>query len=465
MFRTLRTRLILSHVLPILLVIPLIWISLLYILENRFLLPVVYNALEEDATLLAEIVRLQPGLWENPIGAQALVESAGPFLGGRATLILPDGRLLASSDPADAALQGQQVELPDFKLVQQGQVSRLQSGPSAEVFVPILAGNGRLLGIVRLSTHVVTVSEQIFQLRYLIGAVFVFGIATGVIIAGILALQIDRPVQHVTEAIHNLAEGDFRQPIPVEGPEEIQTLAGAVNSLTTRLQNLEQARRQLLANLVHELGRPLGALRAATQALLKGAAQDPQLAHDLLTGMDAETARLQRLLDDLAELYDQVLGTLELNRRAIALSEWLPVELLPWQSAASAKSLQWQVEIPENLPPIQADPDRLSQALGNLVSNALKFTPAGGTVSVRAGRGTGEIWVEVSDTGQGIPAGEMEKIFLPFFRGDQGRRIVQGMGLGLTIARDILNAHRGRIEVESTPEKGSRFRMVLPVST
>lgn len=462
MFRTLRTRLIFSHVLPILLVIPLIWISLLYVLENRFLLPVVYNALEEDATLLAEIVRLQPELWQNPTGAQALVESAGPFLGGRATLILPDGRLLASSDPADSALQGQQVELPDFNL---GEVARLQNGPSAEVFVPILADDGRLLGIVRLSTHVITVSEQIFQLRYLIGAVFVFGIAMGVMIAGILALQIDRPVQQVTEAIHNLAEGDFRQPIPVEGPEEIRTLAGAVNSLTARLQSLEQARRQLLANLVHELGRPLGALRAATQALLKGADQDPQLAHDLLTGMDGETARLQRLLDDLAELYDQVLGTLELNRRTIALSEWLPVELLPWQSAASAKSLHWQVEIPDNLPSLQADPDRLSQALGNLVSNALKFTSAGGTVSVRAGQGTGEVWVDVSDTGPGIPTGELEKIFIPFFRGDQGRRIVQGMGLGLTIARDILNAHRGRIEVESTPDKGSRFRMVLPAST
>lgn len=464
MFRTLRNRLILSHVLPVLLIIPLIGIALLYVLENRFLLPVVYNALEEDATLLAEIVRIQPELWNNPLGAQALVESAGPFLGGRATLILPDGRLLASSDPADSALRGQQVDLPNFSLVQQGQIARLRNGPSAEVFVPILSDNGQLLGIVRLTTQVVTVSEQIFQMRYLIIAVFLFGIASGVIFAGLLALQIDRPIHHVAEAIQNLAEGDFRTPLAVEGPEEIRTLSHAVNTLTTRLLSLEQARRQLLANLVHELGRPLGALRAATQALLKGATQDPQLTTDLLTGMDGEAARLQRLLDDLAELYDQVLGTLELNRRTLFLSEWLPGELLSWQTAAQAKALSWQVEIPPDLPHIQADPDRLSQALGNLVSNALKFTPEGGTVTIRAGRNTSNVWVEVADTGPGIPPAEFEKIFTPFFRGGHGRRIVQGMGLGLTIARDILIAHQGKIEVASELEKGSCFKMILPIS-
>ena len=162
MLRTLRNRLILSHVLPILLIIPLMGITLLYVLENRFLLPVVYNALEEDATLLAEIARTQPDLWGNPLGAQVLVESAGPFLGGRATLILPDGRLLASSDPADAALQGQKVELPNFNLVQQGQIARLQNGPSAAVFVPVLAENGHLVGIVQpyLDTSVLNVTRK-----------------------------------------------------------------------------------------------------------------------------------------------------------------------------------------------------------------------------------------------------------------------------------------------------------------
>jgi len=465
MLRTLRNRLVLSHVLPILLIIPLMGIALLYVLENRFLLPVVYNALEEDATLLAEIVSTQPNLWGNPSGAQVLVESAGPFLGGRATLILPDGRLLASSDPADAALQGQKVELPNFNLVQQGQIARLQNGPSAAVFVPVLARNGQLLGIVRLTTHVVTVSDQIFQIRYLIGAVFVIGVTAGVAFAWILAIQIDRPVQRATKAIRDLAQGDLRNQIPVEGPEEIRTLAEAVNALMTKLQSLEQARRQLLANLVHELGRPLGALRSATQALLKGASEDPHLTTDLLTGMDGETARLQRLLDDLAEHYDQVLGTLELNRRPITLNEWLPMELLPWKTAAQAKKLHWQAEIPGQLPTVQADPDRLSQALGNLVSNAIKFTPAGGTVTVWAGSETSDVWVEVSDTGPGIPPEEVEQIFSPFFRGGQGRRIVQGMGLGLTIARDILDAHGGRIEVKSVLDEGSRFRMVLPFSS
>jgi signal transduction histidine kinase len=183
----------------------------------------------------------------------------------------------------------------------------------------------------------------------------------------------------------------------------------------------EENRRQLLANLVHELGRPLGALRSAIHALSGGADRDEELRRELLAGMDDELQRLQRLLDDLAELHERVLGSLELNRRPTALGEWLPQALIPWQKAAQEKGLRWQTDIPPDLPTVLVDPDRLGQALGNLLSNAVKYTPAGGAASTGAGVEDDAIWVRVEDTGPGIAPEDLELIFTPFYRAARPR--------------------------------------------
>ncbi len=232
-----------------------------------------------------------------------------------------------------------------------------------------------------------------------------------------------------------------------------------------RLHNLEQARRQLLANLVHEIGRPLGAFRSGLQALRRGAKDDPELSDELLEGMEGEVTLLQNLLEDLSHLHGQVLGPLELERKAVALSEWLPKVIRPWQEVAQEKRLHWEASIPRDLPVIQADPVRLDQVIGNLASNAIKYTPVGGEIAISAGADReGMVWVQVSDTGPGVPFEEQEKIFEPFYRGDQNRRIKQGLGLGLSIARDLASAHGGRIELDSTPGLGSQFTILLPVN-
>ena len=214
--------------------------------------------------------------------------------------------------------------------------------------------------------------------------------------------------------------------------------------------------------MVHELGRPLGALRSAIQALAGGAGQDPQLLADLTAGMDDEAARLQNLLDDLAHLHEQVLGTLELDYKPLLMSEWLPKVIRPWQEAARDKHLSWNTDITANLPEISADPMRLASAVENLVSNAIKYTQPGGSVVVKAGVDGEELWITVQDTGSGIAPDEQEKVFEPFYRGNQGRRFKQGMGLGLSIAHDLVEAHGGWISLESQPGNGSRFTIHLP---
>jgi signal transduction histidine kinase len=245
----------------------------------------------------------------------------------------------------------------------------------------------------------------------------------------------------------------------------MQQLARAVNYLVDRLQNLENARQKLIANLVHELGRPLGALRTAIQALGKGAIADQQLTSDLLGGMYEETTRLQRLLDDLNGLYDQTLGSLELDRQNVDLNDWLPKLLSPWQESAQAKGLTWESQIAKDLPALVIDPLRLGQAVGNLADNAIKFSPPGGRIRFSAESNPGEIQLSFQDSGPGILPEDQEKIFHPFYQGDSGRRNKQGMGLGLSIARDLVSAHGGRLDVSSGPDAGSLFIIRLPLTS
>ena len=461
MFRSLRNRLIISHILPALLIIPLMGVAMVYVLETRLLLPMIYRNLAKDATLMAEITRNQPVFWQNSQAAQALVDGVSPYLSGRVSFISLDGRLLAASDSSEGV-----IDLPNMADVSQGNVIQIQHGPLAEAFTPVYNLSGKPIGVIRMTTQVVTITDEIYQLRYLLGAVLMFGVLAGIGLGSYLAFIINRPIQRVTRSIQSLADGDWQAHIHDErGPDEIRTLAQAVNILVDRLNSLEKARRQLLANLVHELGRPLGAIRSAILALLKGADKDPQLASDLLNGLDSETVRLQRLLDDLAGLHDQVLGRLELNRVAVRPNEWLAGQLSAWEAAAREKGLDWDAEIQAGLPVMLIDPDRIGQALGNLLSNAIKFTPDGGQISTKVWVEGEQFWVQVSDSGPGIPAEEREKIFQPFYRGAHGRRIVQGMGLGLNIARDIAVAHGGEIELLAAPGTGSRFVLRLPLET
>jgi len=465
MFRTLRNRLIVSHILPALIIIPLMGAAMVYVLETRLLLPTVYKNLAKEAELMAEITRNQPIFWQDRQAARALVKGVSPYLNGEISLVTWNGHLLASSDLADDTETNQFVELPDLTDVPQGQVIQLQNGPLAEAITPVYDLRGRPVGVIRMTTQVVTVSDEIYQLRYLLGFVLLFGVLAGIGLGSYLAFGINRSIQRVTRSIQALAHGDWQAHVEEQGPEELRMLAGEVNTLVDQLHSLEKARRQLLANLVHELGRPLGAIRSAIQALLHGADKDAQLSGDLLTGMDDETLRLRHLLDDLAGLHDQVLGRLELNRSSVQLNDWLANILSPWEAAARQKGLTWTVDVPSNLPAVMMDPDRMAQAIGNILSNAIKFTPAGGQVSTIVKLSDGQLSIRVADTGLSIPENEREKIFEPFYRGSQGRRIVEGMGLGLSIAHDIISAHGGEIKLESTPGTGTAFVLQLPVET
>lgn len=471
MLTSLRYRLVMSHIFPSLIIIPMMGVLLIYMLESRELLPLLSKDLARDARLIANLTHDQPEIWNDPAYAQELIGQISPGFVERTMLLGPDGHLLASTDPADGELLTQEVNLPGITNVLNGQViEQIDYSPSVkgeviDVLAPVIGANLQVIGIVRLTYHFDTVYEELFKLRYLIVAILAFGLLCNTLLGFALALNIGRPIQKATQTIYDLAHGESREKLSEEGMDEIRKLSGAVNFLVQRLHNLEQARQQLLANLIHEIGRPLGALHSALQAILKGAYKDSQLLHDLVIGMDEETLQMQRLTGDLAHLHEQILGTLELRRQPVQLVEWLPQILRPWEEAAKVKGLQWELCIPPDIPSVYADPDRLEQIIGNLTSNALKYTPSGGKIIISANLENSDLRIQVSDTGPGILPEEQEKIFEPFYRGEQGRRTARGMGLGLTIAREIASAHGGRLEIESTPGLGSLFILWIPRST
>ena len=471
MFRSLRQRLIWSQILPLLLALPLMGALLIYSLEGQVLIPQLAKNLVSNARLLVEISSAEFELWGDPVLFESLISRVQfdpdiqvMFLDGR-------GALLYSSDPDDLKLKGRLLVTPGVAQALSGKEAALTnysilnlSNLLVDVYEPVTNASRQVIGIVRLSYSLGSLYDIFNQLRWQILLALGLGLALSLGLGTWLAISISRPVREVTEAINALATGQRREPVKEYGPLELRSQAQAVNLLVEQLHSLETARRQLLANIVHELGRPLGALRSAIHALGKGAAHDPVLLADLTRGMDDETLRLQYLLDELANLYDKVTGRLELDRQPVETDTWLRSVLVPWRAAAEEKHLAWQEEFPSTLPAMTIDAQRMAQVLGNLASNAIKYTPPGGRLQFSATADERNFWLKVSDTGAGVQPDELEKIFLPFYRGETGRRIKQGLGLGLTIARELVIAHGGDLSVESAPGQGSQFTLRVPLT-
>jgi two-component system sensor histidine kinase BaeS len=458
MLNSLRDRLIVSHVLPLLVVVPLIGLVLIT-LQTRVLLADLADELVNDARMAAITAERDLTIWQNEEQAGLFVTRVNWAINADIMLFDAAGRVVATSGAArptpDLAplLSGEM----DFMAYSEGHLGR----ELADVFVPVRI-DGRLVGVLRLTQQYTHVVDEFRRLYLVMGGVMGGGLIMGVIIGWRLAINLQRPLAGLTTAIYEVAEEERPDRVSVRGPQELRRLAQAFNRLVERLQSLEEGRRRLLSNLVHELGRPLGALLSAIEALQKGAADDLSLRNELLRGMRNEIGQLRHLLADLSQLSNRALGPLELKRQPLDLNPWLTDVLAPWREAARANGIAWQPHISPGLPTLPADADRLAQVLGNLLSNAIKFTPVGGAVRIRAEEVQDGVAVSISDTGPGIPPQEQDRIFQPFHRAQVGHRFPQGMGLGLAIAREIATAHGGTLSLESSSAEGSTFVLWLP---
>jgi len=467
--KSFRSQLILSHLLPLIIVLPVLGLIFTIIVESQILLVNVVDDLRRTAVTAAAQVATEPIVWQDSAQAQAFIEQLRANLQRDIILLTPDGSSAAPQIAPNAA-ERQPLTASDLAVLQSGQALMKSqynlslTDTQAEAFAPVLDAQRVIVGIVQVTDRLGDVYRSFQRIRNLVILAVLGALIAAIALAWWLAQRTERRLQGVTRAVEQVADGRAPELTPESAPREFRTVLQAVQTLSDQLKSSEELRKRLLANLVHELGRPLASLQAAIHALQQGAAQDAVLRDDLLHGMDDQVERLKPLLDNLASLYKQSIGPAELRREPIGLSEWLPQVLITWQAAAQAKGLIWRTHFPPDLPIVSIDPNQMAQVIGNLVANAIQYTPSGGRILIEAEQAIERAWIAVEDTGSGIAPEEVTHIFDPFYRGARGQRFPQGMGLGLAIARDIARAHGGDITVQSEVGRGSRFTIDLPLA-
>jgi signal transduction histidine kinase len=279
-------------------------------------------------------------------------------------------------------------------------------------------------------------------------------------LARFLARGMTQPLRDMAEAARGMARGDYRQRVHTMSRDEVGQLAEAFNRMAGEMEGVERLRHDLVANVSHELKTPISALRARLENLLDGVEKPSP---GILAVMLNQSERLSRLVDQLLDLSQLESGAVPLVREPVELAPLVQRVAGDVTASRTDRTVEVRSDVPPDLPRLEADPERLHQVLFNLLDNAYRFTPTGGVVTVRAVRENGSLRVSVHDTGPGIPPEHLPLVFERFYRADPSRsREDGGTGIGLAIARSVVEAHGGKIWVESTVGKGATFSFVLP---
>lgn len=454
MLSSLRSRLWLSYAFLIATALGIVTIILLLFLWRN---PLLYRQTEARLSAAAEALT-NPDAGGLSLQVERL-DALAQALSVRIVLLSPDGRVLYDSQPQAPALL-----LPTRRpLLQNSTLIRDASG-KAWLFSqrPLLDGRRLVVAALRPRVPVLAIfGDELFP-PLLGGGLLALLLALG------LAFWISRwvadPLQQVIAAARAFPSAPAR-PVPQRGPREVRELTRVFNAMMQRVQAAQQSQRAFVANVSHELKTPLTSIQGFAQAILDGTADSTQALRQSAEVIYAEAARLHRLVLDLLDLARLDAGVLELKMCLVDVSALLNHVTERFMPMASAAGVQIIVHASSRLPTLLGDGDRLAQVFINLVDNALKFTPSGGMITLRAVHERGEIHISVSDTGKGIPAEALGRVFERFYRADSARSggKGQGFGLGLAIAKEIIEAHGGRISVRSAEGRGTAFIVHLPV--
>lgn len=298
--------------------------------------------------------------------------------------------------------------------------------------------------------------------------VFASGIA--MILGFFLSSTVTERVNLLKGAAQKLAQGELQTRVPVSGRDEVSALAVTFNQMAEQLQTadqkqkeLENLRRDLIAWVGHDLQTPLTSMRAILEALSDGVVEDPEMVKRYLLTAQRDVMSLSALIDDLFQMSQLDTGGFPLQRSTASLSDLVSDTLESFSHLAMQQEIKLEGQVASNVDPIFMDTQAIGRVLNNLISNALRHTPSGGEIKVNARRTGSGVEVTVSDTGEGIRPQDIPHIFERFYRGEKSRnRGTGGAGLGLAIARSIIQAHGGDIQVESKLGQGTRFTFHIP---
>jgi signal transduction histidine kinase len=290
-------------------------------------------------------------------------------------------------------------------------------------------------------------------------------VLAAILVSLFLSRRIVAPIRTLTDASQHIAEGHYDERVQVNGRDEIAQLAMRFNQMATQLEQVESMRRQLIGDVTHELRTPLTSIKGYMEGLVDGVLPSTPETFNQIHG---EAARLSRLVDDLQELSRVEAKAYSLDIRSVPVRNLIQTTIKRLSPQAAAKQITLQSSLSPDLPAVEADEDRITQVLVNLVANAIQYTPEGGQVMISAVRQADQVIISVSDSGIGIPREHLANLFTRFYRVDKSRSRSAGggSGIGLTIARHLVEAHGGRIWAESKGEgQGSTFTFSLKIAT
>lgn len=460
MLSSLRTRLFLTYIALVGLTLLIIAAALILILVNN---PV---PLSQSYRHLADIARASlPYLEQTDTGQlDAGLEKLAVANTVRVMRIQPGGQVLF--DTANPTGTGQSVDLKPVRGGEQDVQRGYYRDGAGQIWLTVAyatppgpaAGSVVLFAAERPPNRVLALLDDLMLPVVEAGAI---GILLSIVFAVVVSNWISGPLARTATAARAIAAGDYTHKAPAEGPAEVYDLGRAFNDMVARVQTTNETQRDFLANVSHELKTPLTSIQGFAQAILDGATSQPAEAARVIY---EEAGRMRRLVEDLLDLARIESGNPQLRREVLDLTQIVGRVAENFRLRAREKGVELTTHI-DPTPLITGDPDRLVQVFTNLTENALEHTLEGGQIRVTAQAVPGGVQVAFSDTGKGIPPEDIKRIFERFYQADKSRAKAgrRGTGLGLTISREIVQTHGGKISVESKEGRGSTFYVWLPM--
>lgn len=457
MFSSLRSRLWLSYALLITAALSVVAIILfIFLLQN----PLLYRQANTRLSVVQAVLVKSQNKWANlPLSdLQAHMEDASQTYDTRLLLFSADRQVLLDSGAGKLAA----IQLPRFTRLRSNSVLKDASSVAWLYALKRLDnGNWLMVATERPKPPLAMLLRDEFFWPFVTAGLVAFILS--LLLAYWLARWVGDPLQTVVTASRQMPSAEAK-PLALRGPREVRDLTHAFNEMTTRVQASQKSQRDFVANVSHELKTPLTSVQGFAQAILDGTAGTPEARQQAARVIYDESGRMHRMVLDLLDLARLDTGTAEFQRAPVDIPALLDSVVEKFTPQARGTAITLQVETPA-LPPITGDGDRLAQVFTNLVDNALKFTPTGGQVTLRAALTGSEVQVDVADSGAGIPAEALAHIFDRFYQADPSRPGggKHGTGLGLAIVKEIVQAHGGTISVRSAPGEGSTFTVRLPL--
>ncbi|MHC5746547.1 MAG: sensor histidine kinase [Nostoc sp.] len=377
----------------------------------------------------------------------------------------PQGSLLATSDPKLDSQVKDWYQVPGIRealqhRVKQGIAKGVLSNSDRLYITRPIERNGQLLGVIRMSMTLEQLQRQFARVIWSILGTLAVTILLCALISSRFARSLSKPIEIMQNFAIRLGGGHFGDKLTIHENNELDQLAAELNRMSERLASLDKERRVFLANVSHELRTPISNVQVTVDALKAGASEEPELRDRFFQTIENETKRLSRLIHDLLDLGRLEAGVFELEKQPISLHGLINRAVNALEPRMLSLGISTQVNAGNLM--IQGDPERLLQAILNLLDNAIKHSPANSQVFISTYSQGKQAIIQIQDQGKGIKEGDLPRIFEQFYTTDPARK-GSGNGLGLAISKRIIEAHQGSIIASSTSNQGATFTIYLPM--